>query len=430
MIILFFSLLSVVYFDARLLNGRDPERYRRIMQFPAVRWALYATFGCLAMLPIYLLRRQRFFEASIGFDVKETKLADAFEVLLKWFCGVMLFVVGLKMVTLVSPGLRGSLLAVLLISGFSSFWLVWLMAQLPRRPGRPEFSTMVAAHKPANALRCYGLAVGTGLMFALISSYILFSRTQSPATPLGDALQVNDSSVAFLLFIVLGLVAAPLLEELIFRGYFFGVLADFKGTRFAILVIAGLFAALHVGQYWGDPMAILIVTLLGLAITLLRAWSGSMIPGVVTHYVYNTLVCVLPVVFLMISNPAYVKYMAGYQQLDVKAKEGLLLESIHTRPEFAEAYNDLAWLYAENRIHLDEALKFSERALTHEPDNAAFLDTKAEVLFLMGKKEEAMTIGRRNAERFPRSDYYLGQLRKFEGAPNVPAGHKPGLRRR
>src|ERR1041385_2913820 len=108
MIILFICLFLVIYFDARLLKRKFPERYRVVMQFPPVRWAIYATLFVLAMLPIYLLRRRRFFEQEVTLEPKDMTLADGFELFLKWFCGVMLCVIAIKSIGWVVHGFRGS----------------------------------------------------------------------------------------------------------------------------------------------------------------------------------------------------------------------------------------------------------------------------------------------------------------------------------
>ena len=56
------------------------------------------------------------------------------------------------------------------------------------------------------------------------------------------------------------------------------------------------------------------------------------------------------------------------------------------------AYNELAWLYAEENIKLDEALQLVDRALSEEPENTVYLDTKAEVLLKMGYYEESKNL--------------------------------------
>lgn len=53
-------------------------------------------------------------------------------------------------------------------------------------------------------------------------------------------------------------------------------------------------------------------------------------------------------------------------------------------------YNSLAYVYAEDNIHLDRALSFVEEALRQEPNNGAYLDTLGWVYYRQGKYEEAL----------------------------------------
>lgn len=54
--------------------------------------------------------------------------------------------------------------------------------------------------------------------------------------------------------------------------------------------------------------------------------------------------------------------------------------------------NNIAWVAAMNQLRLDDALKLSEAAVTVEPESAIYRDTLAEVLFLLGRKQEALQI--------------------------------------
>ena len=47
------------------------------------------------------------------------------------------------------------------------------------------------------------------------------------------------------------------------------------------------FGAAHAPQLLGVPLNLLIVTMMGFVWTLQRHYSGSLIPGLVTHWVYN-----------------------------------------------------------------------------------------------------------------------------------------------
>ena len=85
--------------------------------------------------------------------------------------------------------------------------------------------------------------------------------------------------------------------------------------------------------------------------------------------------------------------------------------------------NNLAWLYAEEGVQLERALDLSLRAVKSDPDNVVFLDTYAELLFLLGQPrraiammELALELEAPGGEQY---DYLLGQLGKFGGATEV-----------
>jgi membrane protease YdiL (CAAX protease family) len=56
---------------------------------------------------------------------------------------------------------------------------------------------------------------------------------------------------------------------------------------FGITDVSLLFALVHVPQYWGSWAAISTIVLLSLVLTVLRAATGSILPGVATHFFYN-----------------------------------------------------------------------------------------------------------------------------------------------
>ena len=118
----------------------------------------------------------------------------------------------------------------------------------------------------------------------------------------------------------------------------------------------------------------------------------------------------------MVNNPSYFEYSFRYPQLEVGEKEALLRESMQRDPRFAPSYIDLAWLYAEEKKNLPEALGLAERALTLDPYNYAFWDTKAEVLYLLGEIEQAIEIEKTLLEKHPDNRHLKQQLNKFRQA--------------
>jgi hypothetical protein len=83
-------------------------------------------------------------------------------------------------------------------------------------------------------------------------------------------------------------LVAPLLEELVFRGFLFRVFEHRVGLLFAVLVTAILFAGLHIPEYWGAWNHALLILVVGLVFSLARGLTGSLAPSVILHTAYNT----------------------------------------------------------------------------------------------------------------------------------------------
>ena len=86
----------------------------------------------------------------------------------------------------------------------------------------------------------------------------------------------------------------------------------------------------------------------------------------------------------------------------------LLSEAIATGPEFAPAYNTLAWLYADKLgTHLAEAEKLARRALELEPDAMHINDTLGWILYKQGRYTEALRVFKQALTHAPKNAEYL-----------------------
>ncbi|MBZ5721019.1 MAG: CPBP family intramembrane metalloprotease [Acidobacteriia bacterium] len=86
---------------------------------------------------------------------------------------------------------------------------------------------------------------------------------------------------------VFGVTLAPLLEELFFRGFLYPVLVRRAGVTIAIVLTAAGFSLIHapqLGKAWGP---VLVIFLVGLVLTFVRAKTKSVAAGVVMHVAYN-----------------------------------------------------------------------------------------------------------------------------------------------
>ncbi len=81
--------------------------------------------------------------------------------------------------------------------------------------------------------------------------------------------------------------------------------------------------------------------------------------------------------------------------------EKLFRQCLEIDPEHAEAYNYLAYMWADKGIKLDQAYDYVQKALALEPDSGAFVDTLGWVYFMQGKCQAALNEIRRASELIP-----------------------------
>jgi len=84
-----------------------------------------------------------------------------------------------------------------------------------------------------------------------------------------------------------GILIAPVIEELFFRGFLFPVLARRSGVPLAVVLTSLAFMLIHASQLAGAWVPLLILFFVGMAFTLARAWSGSVAVSYLMHLGYN-----------------------------------------------------------------------------------------------------------------------------------------------
>lgn len=85
----------------------------------------------------------------------------------------------------------------------------------------------------------------------------------------------------------------PLMEELFFRGFLYPVLARRMGVVLGVIFTALPFGLLHLVQYgyaWG---AVLVIFLVGVGLTAIRAVTGSVAASFLAHVGYNATLMML-----------------------------------------------------------------------------------------------------------------------------------------
>lgn len=99
--------------------------------------------------------------------------------------------------------------------------------------------------------------------------------------------------------------------------------------------------------------------------------------------------------------------------------EKLFMKCLDINPQHAEAYNYLAYMWAEKGVKLDQALDYIRRALKLNPTNGAFIDTLGWIYYMNGQYKEALEQMNRAAEIIPDdptiADHLGDTLYKLDG---------------
>ena len=126
-------------------------------------------------------------------------------------------------------------------------------------------------------------AVAFALLPAIVALWVIV--TGDPPTPIEQPILPADPAP---LHVVLGMlavvVAAPLGEEVFFRGFLFGSLRGRVGFVPAAAISAAAFALFHV-----TPLLVVLMFFVGFALAWLYEWRGSLVAPIGAHAMFNVI---------------------------------------------------------------------------------------------------------------------------------------------
>lgn len=96
-----------------------------------------------------------------------------------------------------------------------------------------------------------------------------------------------SSRTAVYIVAFLATFTAPIVEEVIYRGVLYSAFQRSIGVPAAVGLTTVLFAAVHVPQYWGSPGTIILICLLSLVLTIVRARTENLLPCIALHTAFN-----------------------------------------------------------------------------------------------------------------------------------------------
>jgi membrane protease YdiL (CAAX protease family) len=99
----------------------------------------------------------------------------------------------------------------------------------------------------------------------------------------------GSASIAAVVLVVIGVaIAAPIVEEIVFRGYLFPALARWRGPWIGALLGAAVFGAAHCLVY--PPQLLPLMAAFGFVACMLFWFTGSLLPSIALHAMNNALV--------------------------------------------------------------------------------------------------------------------------------------------
>ena len=125
-----------------------------------------------------------------------------------------------------------------------------------------------------------------GAVLALVISFAGGFLNSKETLPIEELLKAR---VSILLFGILGVLVAPLVEETIFRGFLYPVIARRLGVAAGIAITGTLFGLMHAAQLWGGWGQIALLVLVGVILTWVRARTGTVAASYFVHLGYNGL---------------------------------------------------------------------------------------------------------------------------------------------
>lgn len=147
-----------------------------------------------------------------------------------------------------------------------------------------------------------GFVLGLGILSYFLPS--LKDYLESYSSHIGMLL-TNDPQTLILVFLTV-VIGAPLMEEILFRGIFYGVLRKHLKPVYAMLLSSVLFGLVH-----GQLIQIVYATFLGCVLTLLMIKYRTLKAAIVAHMIFNFIGGFMPTLlnaFLDENHPIIILY--------------------------------------------------------------------------------------------------------------------------
>jgi membrane protease YdiL (CAAX protease family) len=217
--------------------------------------------------------------------------ADFFLVLglLVSMLGLLFLVAGAS--TLVFPSLKtdqSPLLLPLQLAFYAAIYFTFLIA-FRFRYNKPVF-TSLGWRRTVSDKTLVLIGLGGLILSPVVSGIATLAHT--PEVHIEALDQLQKQPVILAIFGVMAVTIAPLFEEMLFRGFMQPLFCRSLGVVPGIVLTGVLFGALHGPEYQMVWQYVAAISLVGIALGIVRYRTSSIIPSTVMHACYNAVAAV------------------------------------------------------------------------------------------------------------------------------------------
>ena len=161
--------------------------------------------------------------------------------------------------------------------------LVLVVKALLAHRGHPRLLQAVGWKWPAFPA-AIGLAI-LGVATAVTANVVSRHVDIPPDAPI---LEMMKDRVVVEMFLAFGILVAPFAEEFYFRGLLYPALQRRVGAVASVIITSVLFALMHASQLANSLGPVVVLLIVGILLTIIRARTGSLAAPFIVHLAYNS----------------------------------------------------------------------------------------------------------------------------------------------
>jgi uncharacterized protein len=179
---------------------------------------------------------------------------------------------------------NGLTLTLMLLQNLGFVFGAWIAIRLVLGSAPPE---QFGLRRVSNVGRAVGWAAGVFAAFWIVTIVLSLLFGQPDEQTLVTDLKDEDSLATLIAFGVLLCLAAPIAEEIFFRGFMYTILSPRLGPIWAALLVGTLFGIGH--AIGAEAIAVIALSAFGIGLCILYWRAQSIIPCMALHALNNSI---------------------------------------------------------------------------------------------------------------------------------------------